>query len=178
MVRLVEVQQILALDVENERPRLRSRRPQQRATVRTLEHHVEQEQRVARLRRHAADAADRDVAALHPVHEAEVAVDRLQLLVKADRQPPAGHLIEEQRGFTISAHARSAGPPGAGATHSSGTVRSTLTCALRLTCPGIVCASAMWRVSEGSSAPSITAGLLGHDPVVGDLLARRQRLPA
>ena len=92
---LVEMQQILALDVEDERPRLRRRWAEQRPAVRALEHHVQQEQRVARLRRDAADAADRDVAALHAVHEVEVAVDRLELLVEPDREPAARHLIQE-----------------------------------------------------------------------------------
>ena len=81
-VGLVEVEEVLPLDVEDERF----------SAGRALEHPgvveaVEQEEGVARLGGHARDAGDVDVPALAAVEEGQVDVGGLAVLHEAHRQP-------------------------------------------------------------------------------------------
>ncbi len=95
-VRLVQPEQVFAFDVEDDGVR-RVRVAQRRG----VEQPVEQEQRVGRLRRNAADAADVDVGAAAAVEELEVAVDRQAVARKAGREARVAHFVEVQRQLAV-----------------------------------------------------------------------------
>jgi hypothetical protein len=78
----VQVHEVLALDGEDQRAGLRRAGAEQPQSFLGLEQHVQQEQRVRGLRRHAGDAGDRHVAALVAVQEREVREHRLAVLIK------------------------------------------------------------------------------------------------
>ena len=142
----VEVQQVLALDVEDQHPH-------PPAHLLVLEHEPHQRQRGAGLGRDAADARDGDVAALGAVEEVEVEVDRLAVAAQADGQPARHRVLVEGHGRAPSPRARRTGRPGWAAIQRSGSTRTTCTSAVRTSSPGIWPA-AITLVSEGSEAPS------------------------
>jgi hypothetical protein len=88
----IQPEQVLALDVEDERLRVDGLRPEHAR----FEEGVEQERRVARLRGDARDPADVDVRAPGAVEEVEVEVERLVVPREAGREAPL-HAVEEQR---------------------------------------------------------------------------------
>ena len=92
----VDVEQILTLDVEDERLGVRGLGPQHAAALLGLEQHVKQEEGVGGLGRDPRDSRDRDVAALLPVHEGEVGKHGLSRLIDADAERQL-HLVEEER---------------------------------------------------------------------------------
>jgi hypothetical protein len=87
-VRAVEVQQVLALHVEHQHPHAA-------AHLLVLQHEAHQRQGGAGLGGDAADARDRDVAALRAVEEVEVEVDRLAVAADPHRQPPGHRVLVE-----------------------------------------------------------------------------------
>ena len=90
-VRLVEEQQVLALDAEHQGLRVHGPLAQRTGA----EDGVQQEQREAGLRRHAGDAADRHVRPAGTVEELHVDVDRRAVPAPPDRDL-VGHLVEVQ----------------------------------------------------------------------------------
>ena len=110
--------------------------------------HAEEEQRERGLRRDAADAADRHVAALAPVEEVEVDVHRRAVAAEPDRQRPL-HLVGVQRLRAFVAGGAIAPPRrGRAETQISGSTRVTATVADRTFGAGMIPSSAMRCVSD------------------------------
>ena len=95
----VDVQQVLALDVEHQRPGAAPH-------VGVLQHQAHEGQGGAGLGGHAADARDRDVPALGAVEEVEVHQHRLAVAREADRQGARHGVLVEGHGPVGAA-----GPP-------------------------------------------------------------------
>jgi hypothetical protein len=95
-VGVVEEQQVLALDVEDQRLGVGGIGPEHAG----VEHAVEEEAGVGGLGRHARDTTDVDVGTPAAVEELEVEEERLVVARQARRQP-VPHLVEQQRLVTF-----------------------------------------------------------------------------
>ena len=110
-VRVVEEQQVLALDREHQRLGVDGSAAEHAGG----KDGVQQEQCVAGLGGDAGDAADRDVRAAGAVEEVEVDVDGGAVAAGADRQL-AVHLVEVQRVLAVGAGRAAGRSPGRGGT--------------------------------------------------------------
>lgn len=101
----VQMEQVLAFDVEHQRAGRGRVLTEQRTALLGLQQHVEQERRVRGLGSYTAYPAYRDVPAARTVYEGEVGVHGLTELVIPHGQWLL-HLIQEQRAFAFGASSR------------------------------------------------------------------------